>query len=125
MGVSKGKTRPEEFFDGKDICIDARDGNIINQYVVLTRICNKQVQVLAEPVKPYRKQPGYARIQIFLVLFPLVLLIIDFLSSLLKYQTGQLLISATVRFSQIIITGFYDVNNMNEKTMIIFFVHII
>ena len=53
------KTRPEEislkeeFFDGKDICIDVkvkmvydgRDGDIINQYVVFTKVCNKQVEV--------------------------------------------------------------------------------
>lgn len=53
------KTRPEEislkeeFFDGKDICIDVkikmvydgRDGDIINQYVVFTKVCNEQVEV--------------------------------------------------------------------------------
>ena len=53
------KTRPEEislkeeFFDGKDICIDVkvkmvydgRDGDIINQYVVFTKACNEQVEI--------------------------------------------------------------------------------
>ena len=53
------KTRPEEislseeFFEGKDICIDVRvkmiydgrDGDIINQYVVFTRVCNEQVAI--------------------------------------------------------------------------------
>ena len=53
------KTRPEEislseeFFEGKDICIDVRvkmiydgkSGDIINQYVVFTRVCNEQVAI--------------------------------------------------------------------------------
>ena len=53
------KTRPEEislseeFFEGKDICIDVRvkmiydgkNGDIINQYVVFTRVCNEQVAI--------------------------------------------------------------------------------
>ena len=53
------KTRPEEislseeFFEGKDICIDVRvkmiydgkNGDIINQYVVFTKICNEQVAI--------------------------------------------------------------------------------
>jgi len=53
------KTRPdeislsEEFFDGADICIDVRvkmiydgkKGDIINQYVLFTKICNEQVAV--------------------------------------------------------------------------------
>jgi len=53
------KTRPEkislseEFFCGRDICIDVRvkmiydgqDGDIINQYIVFTKVCNKQVEV--------------------------------------------------------------------------------
>lgn len=51
------KTRPrrvslsEEFFDGKKCCIDVKvkmiydgkKGSIINQYVIFTKICNKQV----------------------------------------------------------------------------------
>ena len=55
--VGDRKTRPEEislseeFFEGKDICIDVRvkmiydgkNGDIINQYVVFTRVCNEQV----------------------------------------------------------------------------------
>ena len=57
--VGDRKTRPEEislseeFFEGKDICIDVRvkmiydgkNGDIINQYVVFTKICNEQVAV--------------------------------------------------------------------------------
>ena len=53
------KTRPEEislkeeFFDGKDICIDVkvkmvydgRDGDIISQYVEFTKVCNGQTEV--------------------------------------------------------------------------------
>lgn len=53
------KTRPEEislteeFFEGKDICIDVRvkmiydgkNGDIINQYVVFTKVCNEQVAI--------------------------------------------------------------------------------
>ncbi len=53
------KTRPDEislsedFFDGADICIDVRvkviydgqKGDIINQYVLFTKICNEQVAV--------------------------------------------------------------------------------
>lgn len=53
------KTRPEEislkeeFFDGKDICIDVkvkmvydgRDGDIISQYVEFTKVCNGQIEV--------------------------------------------------------------------------------
>lgn len=53
------KTRPEEislseeFFGGADICIDVRvkmiydgkKGDIINQYVLFTKICNEQVAV--------------------------------------------------------------------------------
>jgi len=43
----------KEFFEGRDICIDVRikmiydgkDGDIINQYVVFTRVCNEQVAV--------------------------------------------------------------------------------
>lgn len=43
----------EEFFEGKDICIDVRvkmiydgkNGDIINQYVVFTRVCNEQVAI--------------------------------------------------------------------------------
>ena len=55
--VGDRKTRPEkislseEFFEGKDICIDVRvkmiydgkSGDIINQYVVFTKVCNEQV----------------------------------------------------------------------------------
>ncbi len=55
--VGDRKTRPEEislseeFFEGKDICIDVRvkmiydgkNGDIINQYVVFTKVCNEQV----------------------------------------------------------------------------------
>lgn len=57
--VGDRKTRPEEislseeFFEGKDICIDVRvkmiydgkNGDIINQYVVFTKICNEQVAI--------------------------------------------------------------------------------
>lgn len=57
--VGDRKTRPEEislseeFFEGKDICIDVRvkmiydgkNGDIINQYVVFTRVCNEQVAI--------------------------------------------------------------------------------
>ena len=53
------KTRPEEislseeFFEGKDICInvrvkmiyDGKNGDIINQYVIFTRVCNEQVAI--------------------------------------------------------------------------------
>lgn len=53
------KTRPEEitlseeFFGGEDICIDVRvkmiydgkKGDIINQYVVFTKVCNEQVAI--------------------------------------------------------------------------------
>ena len=53
------KTRPEEislkeeFFDGKDICIDVkvkmiydgRDGDIISQYIEFTKVCNGQIKV--------------------------------------------------------------------------------
>ena len=53
------KTRPEEislkeeFFDGKDICIDVkvkmvydgRDGDIISQYIEFTKVCNGQIEV--------------------------------------------------------------------------------
>ena len=53
------KTRPEEislseeFFDGEDICLDVRvkmvydgrDGDIINQYVIFTKVCNEQVAI--------------------------------------------------------------------------------
>lgn len=53
------KTRPEEislseeFFGGEDICIDVkvkmvydgRDGDIINQYVGFTKVCNRQIEV--------------------------------------------------------------------------------
>ncbi len=43
----------EEFFDGKDICIDVkvkmvydgRDGDIISQYVEFTKVCNGQTEV--------------------------------------------------------------------------------
>ena len=43
----------EEFFDGKDICIDVkvkmvydgRDGDIISQYVEFTKVCNGQIEV--------------------------------------------------------------------------------
>ena len=55
--VGDRNTRPEEislseeFFEGKDICIDVRvkmiydgkSGDIINQYVVFTKVCNEQV----------------------------------------------------------------------------------
>ncbi len=55
--VGDRKTRPEEitlseeFFAGEDICIDVRvkmiydgkNGDIINQYVVFTKVCNEQV----------------------------------------------------------------------------------
>ena len=55
--VGDRKTKPkeislsEEFFEGKDICIDVRvkmmrigkSGDIINQYVVFTKVCNEQV----------------------------------------------------------------------------------
>lgn len=57
--VGDRKTRPEEislseeFFEGKDICIDVRvkmiydgkNGDIINQYVVFTKVCNEQVAI--------------------------------------------------------------------------------
>ena len=57
--VGDRKTKPEEislsreFFEGKDICIDVRvkmiydgkNGDIINQYVVFTKICNEQVAI--------------------------------------------------------------------------------
>lgn len=57
--VGDRKTKPkeislsEEFFEGKDICIDVRvkmiydgkNGDIINQYVVFTRVCNEQVAI--------------------------------------------------------------------------------
>lgn len=57
--TSDRKTKPEEislseeFFEGKDICIDVRvqmiydgkNGDIINQYVVFTRVCNEQVAI--------------------------------------------------------------------------------
>lgn len=57
--VGDRKTRPEEislseeFFEGKDICIDVRvkmiydgkTGDIINQYVIFTRVCNEQVAI--------------------------------------------------------------------------------
>lgn len=53
------KTRPEEislseeFFEGKNVCIDVRikmiydgkKGDIINQYVVFTKVCNEQVAI--------------------------------------------------------------------------------
>lgn len=53
------KTRPEEislvdeFFGGEHICLDlkvkmiydGRDGDIINQYVVFTKVCNEQVGI--------------------------------------------------------------------------------
>ncbi len=53
------KTRPEEislseeFFEGEDICLnvkikiiyDGREGDIINQYVVFTRVCDEQVAI--------------------------------------------------------------------------------
>lgn len=53
------KTRPdeislsEEFFGGEDVCIDVKvkmiydgeKGDIINQYVVFTRVCNEQVKI--------------------------------------------------------------------------------
>lgn len=43
----------EEFFDGEDVCIDVRvrmiydgrDGDIINQYVVFTKVCNEQADL--------------------------------------------------------------------------------
>ena len=55
--VGDRNTRPEEIslseesFEGKDICIDVRvkmiydgkSGDIINQYVVFTKVCNEQV----------------------------------------------------------------------------------
>lgn len=55
--VGDRKARPEkislseEFFEGKDICIDVmvkmiydgKSGDIINQYVVFTKVCNEQV----------------------------------------------------------------------------------
>ena len=51
------KTRPsevslaQEFFEGKDSCIDVKvkmiydgeDGDIINQYVIFTKVCNEQM----------------------------------------------------------------------------------
>ena len=51
------KTRPsevslvQEFFEGKESCIDVRvkmiydgeDGDIINQYVIFTKVCNEQI----------------------------------------------------------------------------------
>lgn len=53
------KARPEEislseeFFGGEDICLDVRvkmiydgrDGDIINQYVIFTKVCNEQVAI--------------------------------------------------------------------------------
>ena len=52
-------TRPEElslseeFFDGKDICLDVKvkmiydgkKGDIINQYVIFTKVCNEQIAI--------------------------------------------------------------------------------
>lgn len=57
--VGDRKTKPEEislsreFFEGKDICIDVRvkmiydgkNGDIINQYVIFTKVCNEQVAI--------------------------------------------------------------------------------
>ena len=53
------KTRPEEisfseeFFDGEEVCLnvkvkmiyDGKEGDIINQYVAFTKVCNEQVKV--------------------------------------------------------------------------------
>lgn len=53
------KTRPEEislskeFFGGEEICLDVRvkviydgvEGDIINQYVLFTKVCNEQVKI--------------------------------------------------------------------------------
>jgi len=43
----------EEFFYGEDVCIDVkvkmvydgRDGDIINQYIIFTKVCNEQVEI--------------------------------------------------------------------------------
>ena len=43
----------EEFFDGKDICLDVKvkmiydgkKGDIINQYVIFTKVCNEQIAI--------------------------------------------------------------------------------
>lgn len=57
--VGDRKTRPEElslseeFFDGKDICLDVKvkmiydgkKGDIINQYVIFTKVCNEQIAI--------------------------------------------------------------------------------
>ena len=53
------KSRPgeislsEEFFDGKETCLDVKvkmiydgeDGDIINQYVIFTKVCNEQIAI--------------------------------------------------------------------------------
>lgn len=63
------KTRPdeislsEEFFGGEDVCIDVKvkmiydgeKGDIINQYVVFTRVCNEQVKIHGRTRKAVRE----------------------------------------------------------------------
>ena len=49
----------EEFFDGEDCCIDVKvkmiydgkEGDIINQYVVFTRVCNEQIAMYGRTKK--------------------------------------------------------------------------
>ncbi len=46
----------EEFFGGEEICLDVkvrmiydgRDGDIINQYVSFTRVCEEQVEIYVD-----------------------------------------------------------------------------
>ena len=63
------KTKPEEislseeFFDGKDICLDVKvkmiydgeEGDIINQYVRFTKVCNEQVSLYGRTRKAIKE----------------------------------------------------------------------
>ena len=63
------KSRPEEisfseeFFDGKDICLDVKvkmiydgkEGDIINQYVKFTKVCNEQVSLYGRTRKAIKE----------------------------------------------------------------------
>ena len=63
------KTRPEqisfteEFFDGKETCLDlkvkmiydGREGDIISQYVAFTKVCNEQVKAYGRTRKAIRE----------------------------------------------------------------------